>query len=161
MPALDAFLQLLKTTVQLARTRLGLIALAAVLPFIASHLGGLQARGCGMPERLVLDLLHGFIVLSYLTAAVRIAQSRGQGIARFGFAWPKPHRLGVAALLRVAGTVVLVGLPLALALHPAVQAIEAAQATSTLRFPVTMLPEFVMTTWVGLVLAGETSARQS
>jgi len=52
-------------------------------------------------------------------------------------------------------------LPLALLLHPAVQAIEAAQATSTLRFPVTMLPEFVMTTLVGLVLAGETSARQS
>ena len=127
MPALDAFLQLLKTTVQLARTRLGLIALAAVLPFIASHLVVLQARRIGMPERLILDLLHGVIVLAYLTACVRLAQSRGAGAARFGIAWPKPHRLGLAALLRVAGAVVLVGLPLALALHPVVQAIEAAQ----------------------------------
>ncbi len=153
--AAPALIQLLKTTGHLARTRLGPIALAAVLPFIASHLVVLQARRIGMPERLALDLLHGVIVLGYLTATVRIAQSRAQGLARFGFAWPKTRTPGLAAIVRMAGVVVLVGLPLALILHPAVQALEAAQAGHGLYLPVTMLPEFIMTTLVGLVLAAE------
>lgn len=155
-PATRSFTHLLKTTGYLARTRLRSVALAAVLPFIASHLVVLQARQIGMPERLVLDLLHGFIVLSYLTAAVRIAQSRAVGAVRFGVAWPKTRWPGLGSIVRMAGVVVLIGLPLALLLHPLVQAIELAQNAGAVYFPVTMLPEFVMTTLVGLVLAAET-----
>lgn len=152
------FLPLLKTTGQLARTRLGAVALAAVVPFVASHVVVMTARQIGMPERLVLDLLHGFIVLSYLTAAVRIGQSRAQGrAARFGFALPRRIALpGFAALARMAGVVVLIGLPAALLLHPLVEAAEAWQAQAGLYLPVTMIPEFVMTTVVALVLAAGT-----
>lgn len=144
---------LLKTTLILARTRIGWIFLAAILPFIASHVVVMQARHIGMPERLALDLLHGFIVLSYLTAVIRTAQSRASPMARAGFAWPKVRWPGFARLLRAAIIVILIGLPLALALHPLVQALEAAQAAQGFYFPVTMLPEFIMTTLVGLVLA--------
>lgn len=156
MAAAQSFFHLLKTTGRLTVKRLGPVALAAVLPFIASHLVVMQARRIGMPERLVLDLLHGVIVLAYLTAAVRIAQSRAQGLARFGFAWPRTRWPGFAALARMTGVVVLVGLPFALILHPLVEALESAQAGSGLYLPVTMLPEFVMTTLVGLVLAAQT-----
>lgn len=152
---------LLKTTFSLARTRIGWIALAAILPFIASHLVVMQARTIGMPERLGLDLLHGFIVLSYLTAVIRTAQSRASGMARAGFAWPKVRWPGFASLLRAAIIVSVIGLPLALALHPIVQALEAAQAAQDFYFPVTMLPEFIMTTLVGLVLAAELNSTQS
>ena len=148
---------LLQSTFLLARTRIGWIALAAILPFIASHWVVMQARHIGMPERLVLDLLHGFIVLSYLTAVVRIAQSRASPVARAGFAWPKVRWPGIANLLRAAIIVILIGLPLALALHPIVQALEAAQGFT---FPVTMLPEFIMTTLVGLVLAAAEPSRR-
>jgi len=152
---------LLQTTFSLARTRIGWIALAAILPFIASHLVVMQARHIGMPERLGLDLLHGFIVLSYLTAVVRTAQSRTSGMARVGLAWPKVRWPGFGSLLRVAIMVCVIGLPLALALHPLVQALESAQAGQEFYFPVTMLPEFIMTTVVGLVLAAELNSTQS
>lgn len=146
---------LLQSTFALAQTRIGWILLAAIVPFITSHLVVMQARHIGMPERIILDLLHGFIVLSYLTAVIRTAESRASGIARAGFAWPKVRWPGFTNLLRAAIIVILIGLPLALALHPAVQALEAAQAGQGFYFPVTMLPEFIMTTLVGLVLAAQ------
>lgn len=152
---------LLKTTFTMARTRIGWIFLAAILPFIASHLVVMQARSIGMPERLGLDLLHGFIVLSYLTAVVRIAQRRASPIAHAGLAWPKIRWPGFASLLRAAILVCFIGLPLALVLHPIVQGLESAQATQGFYFPVTMLPEFIMTTLVGLVLAAELNSTQS
>ena len=146
---------LLQSTFIVARTRIGWIFLAAIVPFVASHLVVMQARHIGMPQRLMLDLLHGFIVLSYLTAVIRIAQSRATGMTRAGFAWPKVRWPGVAPLLRATIIVSLIGLPLALALHPIVHTLEAAQAGQGFYFPVTMLPEFIMTTLVGLVLAAQ------
>lgn len=156
---MNAFVSLLKTLLHLARTRLGPVALAALLPFILSHLVVLQARRIGMPERLVLDVLHGAVVLSYLTACVRVAQGPGTGLARFGLAMPKPTWPGFGVMARVTGAVVLIGLPTALLLHPLVQAMEAAQnnlGAGALYLPVTMLPEFIMTTLVGLALAAGT-----
>lgn len=158
---LSAFVSLLRTLLHLATTRLGPIALAALLPFIVSHLMVLQARRIGMPERLALDLLHGLVVLSYLTACVRVAQGPGTGLARFGIAMPKPSWPGLDVMARVTGAVVLVGLPLAVLLHPLVQAMEAAQGAGALYLPVTMLPEFVMTTLVGLALAAGTARAPS
>lgn len=156
---LRAFLSLLRTVLHLARTRLGSVALAALVPFIASHLVVLQARRIGMPERLVLDLVHGLIVLSYLTACVRVAQGRARGLDRFGIAGPKPSWPGLAVMVQITAAVVVIGLPVAVLLHPLVQSMEAAQAglsAGALYLPVTMLPEFVMTTLVGLALAAGT-----
>jgi len=145
-------------TVRLAWAHKSRIALAALLPFIASHLVVLQARAVGMPERLVLDLLHGVIVLGYLAALVRVAQGEGEvaGLARFGFVWPRGIKfptLGVLAVM--AAVVVIIGLPLALLLHPLVQGLEGWQQDQGFYLPVTMLPEFVMTTLVGLVIAAQ------
>ena len=159
--ARQSFMHLLQSIGHLARTRLGVVALAAIVPFVASHLVVLQARRIGMPERLILDFLHGVIVLSYLTAVVRIAQNRGVGravgAAWFGLAWPKTRWPGLAVVARMTAATVLIGLPLALLLHPLVQAIELAQDAGAIYFPVTMLPEYVMTTLVGLVLAAGTT----
>ena len=149
---------LFKTTLHLTARRIGPIALAAVLPFIASHGVVMAARRVGMPERLVLDLLHGFIVLAYLTATVRLAQSRGSGWARFGFARPRRVRWpGLGRVAAMAAVVLVIGLPVALLLHRLVQTLETVQANAGLYLPVTMLPEFVMTTLVGLVIAAGTA----
>ena len=148
---------LLQMTVRLIRTRIGPVALCAVLPFVASHLVVMQARSIGMPERLVLDLLHDFIVLGYLTALVRVAGGEALSLARIGFAWPRGIKLpGLGVLVTMAAAVVIVGLPLALLLHPMVQALEGWQMDFGIYLPVTMLPEFVMTTLVGLVIAAQT-----
>lgn len=139
------------------------MARAGVLPFAASHAVVMVARTIGTPERLALDLLHGFIVLGYLTAIVRIAggqgqgQGHGQGLARFGYAWPRRIRLpAFADMLSIAAVVVMIGLPVALLLHAIVQAAEAWQARADMAvyIPVTMVPEFVMTTLIGLAIAG-------
>lgn len=148
---------LLQSTAQIFRTRIGPIALSAVLPFVASHLVVMQARSIGMPERLALDLLHGFIVLGYLAALVKVAGGRASGLAKFGFAWPRNIKLpGLRVLATMAAAVIVVGLPLALLLHPMVQALEGWQMDFGIYLPVTMLPEFVMTTLVGLVIAAQT-----
>jgi len=159
--AVRALFQLLKSTAHLARTRLGAMALAVLIPFVASHLVVLQARQMGMPERLALDLLHGVLVLSYLTAAVRAAQGRAVGAARFGFAWPRGIRLpAVQALATMGAVVLLIGLPAAWALHPLTHVIEdwaVQSATAWAAVPTVMAPEFVMTTLVALVIAAETA----
>ncbi|MCR4379047.1 MAG: hypothetical protein NUV50_13250 [Rhodospirillales bacterium] len=153
-------LHLLQSTVYLARKRLSALGLAAVLPFVASHVVVLQARQIGMPERLALDALHGVLVLSYLTAAVRVAQGEAVGAARFGFAWPCGIRLpGVQALMTMGAVVLLIGLPAAWALHPLTHVIEdwAVQSASAwAAVPTVMVPEFVMTTLLALVLAAQT-----
>jgi len=62
-------------------------------------------------------------------------------------------------LVRVTAAVIVIGLPVAALLHPLVQAMETAQAelgAGAFYLPVTMLPEFVMTTLVGLALAAGT-----
>jgi len=146
-------LVLFRATGDLARRRLGWVALAALAPFAISHLVVLQARRIGLPERLALDLVHGLFVLSYLTACVRVAQGRAYALARFGFALPKPSWPGFGVMARVVVVVVVVGLPVALLLHPFVQMLERMQTGAGLYIPVTMLPEFVMTTLVGLALA--------
>ena len=157
MAAVRAFFHLLNMTAHLARTRLGALALAALLPFVASHVVVLQARQIGMPERLLLDALHGVLVLSYLTAAVRVAKGEALGLARFGFAWPRGIRLpGVQALVTMGAVVVLIGLPAAWALHPLTHVIEdwAVQSVSAwAAVPTVMVPEFVMTTLLALVMA--------
>lgn len=158
------FVQVLTTTSRLAWTRGPALAFAALIPFVVSHGVVLQARQIGMPERLLLDALHGVLVLSYLTAAVRVAKGgalgEALGLARCGFAWPRGIRLpGVQALVTMGAVVVLIGLPAALLLHPLTHVIEnwAVQSASAwAAVPTVMVPEFVMTTLLALVIAAQT-----
>lgn len=154
------FVDLLSATWILARTRGGAVALAALAPFLLSHVVVMQARRVGLPERLVLDAVHGVIVLGYLGALLRVARQEAAGLACFGFALPRLSWPGFAPLLAMAAVIAAIGLPAALALHPVVEAIEAAQGPQGLGgayFPATMLPEFVMTTLIGLVIAAQRS----
>jgi len=131
----------------------GAILVAALLPFVISHLVVLQARHIGMPSRLGLDFVHGLFVLSYLTVIVRL---NFQGVARFGFAVPRPRWPGFEALVLATISVILIGLPAALILHPITQALEALasdQGGLWAFVPTIMVPEFIMTTLIGLALA--------
>jgi len=96
-----------------------------------------------------------------LTAAVRAAQGQAVGAARFGVAMPvKLIWPGIHALVRMAVAVTLIGLPAALLLHPLTHIIEdrAVQFFSAwAAVPTVMVPEFVMTTLVALVIAAETA----
>ncbi|PCI39024.1 MAG: hypothetical protein COB46_09945 [Rhodospirillaceae bacterium] len=129
------------------------LLLAVLLPFICSHLVVLLARQIGMPYRLGLDFIHGVFVLAYLAAVVRLKFS---GMAKFGFAMPRLACPGLKPLFLAAVSVVLIGLPVALALHPLTQALEALadERGGLWAFvPTIMVPEFTMTTLVGLALA--------
>ena len=131
----------------------GAVLLAALLPFVISHMVVLQARHIGMPSRLGLDFIHGLFVLSYLTAVVRM---NFQGAARFGFAVPRPRWPGFEAMALATLSVVLIGLPAALILHPITQGLEALaseQGGLWAYIPTVMVPEFIMTTLIGLALA--------
>lgn len=129
------------------------LLLAVLLPFICSHLVVLLARQIGMPYRLGLDAVHGVFVLGYLAAVVRL---EFYGLAKIGFAMPRFAWPGLKPLFLAAVSVVLIGLPVALALHPITQALEAiAEERGGLWafVPTIMVPEFTMTTLVGLALA--------
>lgn len=129
------------------------LLLAVILPFICSHLVVLLARQIGMPYRLGLDFIHGLFVLGYLAAIVRLEFF---GLAKFGFAMPKFFWPGFQPLVLASISVVLIGLPVALALHPITQGLEAlAEERGGLWafVPTIMVPEFIMTTLVGLALA--------
>jgi len=143
----------LQTMWHLVRKQFGAVLIAALLPFVLSHLVVLQARHIGMPSRLVLDFTHGLFVLSYLTVVVRL---NFQGAARFGFAVPRPRWPGFEGLVLATISVILIGLPAALILHPITQGLEAiAQDQGGLwtYVPTVMVPEFIMTTLIGLALA--------
>ena len=131
------------------------LLVAAVLPFLASHVVVMTARSVGMPERLALDLLHGVLVLAYLGAVLKIVDGEAKGLVRFGFAVPRLVWPGGVVVLKVWVVIVAFGLPAALILHPIVEGIEAAQAgrEGFLYFPAAMLPEFIMTTLIGVVWA--------
>lgn len=106
-----------------------------------------------MPYRLGLDFVHGIFVLGYLAAIVRLEFF---GLAKFGFAVPKLRWPGFKSLFLAAVSVGLIGLPVALILHPITQGLEAfADERGGLWafVPTIMVPEFTMTTLVGLALA--------
>jgi len=138
---------------RLLRTHFSALLLAAVLPFVCSHLVVLLARQIGMPYRLGLDFVHGLFVLSYLTVVVQL---RFDGLAKFGFAVARPRWPGFQPLILAVCAVVLIGLPAALVLHPAVQALESLadqNGGAWALVPTVMFPEFIMTTLIGLALA--------
>lgn len=147
------FLLILNDIWQLFQNRFGALLLAAFLPFVLSHLVVLQAREIGMPFRLGLDLIHGLLVLSYLSAVVRLDFA---GLSRFGFGVPKLRWPGVKPLAMAGASVVVIGFPVAWLLHPLTQLLETitAEEGGLWHFlPTVMLPEFIMTTLVGLALA--------
>ncbi|MBL4748557.1 MAG: hypothetical protein JKY17_07330 [Magnetovibrio sp.] len=151
----------MQTMWRLLRINGGAMLLAALIPFICSHLVVMQARHIGMPIRLGLDLVHGLFVLSYLTAVVGMAF---QGWAKFGLAVPKPRWPGIRPLVLATFAVGLIGLPVAFALHPVTQGLEAIAAGRGgwwAFIPTAMLPEFIMTTLVGLALAAGTRTRET
>jgi hypothetical protein len=131
----------------------GALMLAALMPFVFSHLVVLQARHMGMPYRLGLDIAHGLFVLSYLTVVMRMHFS---GAAKFGFAVPRPRWPGFEAVVLAGVSVLLIGFPAALILHPITQTLEALaddQGGLWSYVPTVMMPEFIMTTLIGLALA--------
>ncbi|MDH5771998.1 MAG: phosphoribosylanthranilate isomerase [Rhodospirillaceae bacterium] len=70
----------------------------ATLPFAISIAVVVMARDIGHPGRLVLDGIHGVIVISFLSAAVSVVRgAMPVGMARFGFAMP-----AIKALSRIA-----------------------------------------------------------
>jgi len=147
------FLIIFKAMWVLLRRNFGAIFLAVLLPFMLSHLVVLQAREMGMPYRLGLDIVHGAVVLSYLSVVVRLKFS---GPAQFGFGFATPRWPGLSVLLQSTFAVVVIGLPIALALHPLTQALEGlsmAHGGTWDLVPTVMLPEFTITTLVGLSLA--------
>ena len=130
--------------------------MAAIVPFAASHAVVMTARSVGMPERLALDVLHGVIVLAYLGAVLRIAGGSATGqegakLARLGFAVPKLPCVGLWKLLNAGLVLALIGVPAALAFHPLIDTLEQVRIFGY-AFPAAMLPEFVMTALIGVIL---------
>lgn len=149
---IKTFLQVLSATGRLAVSHAGALALAMIVPFAASHAVVMTARTVGMPERLALDVLHGVIVLAYLGAVLRLLDGSATGAARLGFAVPKPPCIGLWKLIHAGLVLAVLGVPAALGLHPVIDALEGVRVGGV-AFPAAMLPEFVMTTLIGLVLS--------
>lgn len=81
----------------LCRTWKNLIPLlvCSVLPFLISVGVVMLAREMGPPLRLVLDGIHGFVVIFYLSSVIMIAGGQAPtGAMKFGFAMPPLKPLG-------------------------------------------------------------------
>ena len=132
----------------------------ALLPFVLSVCAVIVARLVGPPERYAFDLLHGMFLLSYITSVSRIAQSRAAGTLvtgpnLLGFAIPKPRWPGLMPLLGMVAECLLLMVPTALVLFViaafiggALGDVELGQLSVALH----ILPEFVLNTWLGLVV---------
>jgi hypothetical protein len=154
------FSHLLKSVFRLANRHLAALVLAAFAPFLASHFLVLTARTMGWPDRLVLDALHGFFVLAYLGAVIRIGASDGTdaslGSARLGFAVPRIHGLSFEGMVSLVAFLVIICLPVWLLQYPVTHAIEAfavMRSPAWTAVPSVMVPEFFLTAFIGLAIA--------
>ena len=146
---MNVLLSQLQLVWHLLRLHYGGLMLAVIFPFICSHLVVLFAREIGMPYRLGLDFAHGVFVLGYLTTVVRL---EFLGLGQFGFSWPRLKWPGLEVLATALVSVILIGLPIALILHPLTQSLEQNDGVWAI-IPTVMVPEFIMTTLLGLALA--------
>jgi len=140
----------------------------ALLPFVLSVCAVIAARLVGPPGRYGFDVLHGVFLLSYITSVSRIAQSQalGQlvtGASVLGFAVPRPRWPGVIPVLNMVAECLLLMVPTAMVLFViaafvggALGDVELGQLSVVLH----ILPEFILNTWVGLVV-GAGMAKQA
>ena len=132
----------------------------ALLPFVLSVCVVILARLVGPPGRYGFDLLHGVFLLSYITSVSRIAQSRAAGTLvtgpnLLGFAVPKPRWPGLLPLLGMMAECLLLMVPTALVLFVVAAFIGGALGDvelGQLSVALHILPEFILNTWVGLVI---------
>jgi len=132
----------------------------ALLPFVLSVCVVIVARLVGPPGRYGFDALHGLLLLSYITSVSRLAQSHalGQlvtGPSFLGLAVPRPRWPGVMPLLGMIAECVLLMVPTAMVLFVAAAFIGGALGDidlGQLSVALHILPEFILNTWVGLVV---------
>ncbi len=132
---------------------------AALLPFLLSVGVVVLARMVGAPERYVLDGLHGVLVISYLTSVIRIAAGTYPGPGLLSLAVPKPSWPGLRPILGMLGEALLLVLPTALFLFvlliyfgPTLAAALTVLDSQVVFIAVQLVPEFILTTLLGLVL---------
>lgn len=132
----------------------------ALLPFVLSVCVVILARLVGPPERYAFDALHGLLLLSYITSVSRIAQSRAAGRLVTGpsllsLAVPRPRWPGLMPALNMVAECLLLMVPTALVLFVAAAFIGGALGDvelGQLSVALHILPEFILNTWVGLVI---------
>ena len=132
----------------------------ALLPFVLSVCVVIVARLVGPPERYAFDALHGLLLLSFITSVSRVAQSHALGHLVTGpsllsLAVPRPRWPGVMPALNMIAECLLLMVPTALVLFViaafiggALGDVELGQLDVVLH----ILPEFILNTWVGLVV---------
>jgi len=132
----------------------------ALLPFVLSVCVVILARLVGSPERYAFDALHGLLLLSYITSVSRLAQSRASGHLMTGpsllsLAVPRPRWPGLMPVLNMVAECLLLMVPTALVLFVAAAFIGGALGDidlGQLSVALHILPEFILNTWVGLVI---------
>jgi len=132
----------------------------ALLPFVLSVCVVILARLVGAPERYAFDALHGLLLLSFITSVSRVAQSHALGHLVTGpsllsLAVPSPRWPGLMPALNMVAECLLLMAPTALVLFVAAAFIGGALGDvelGQLSVALHILPEFILNTWVGLVV---------
>ena len=146
---------------RIGRNLLPLLKLA-IAPFLISIAVVVMARDIGPPARLVLDGIHGIVVVLFLSVAVSVATGRAPtGLARFGFALPaiksfqKITQWKTTLYLLIA--LIITMPPIAIVLGVLMRRIEMlllASGATWFDVPSHIIPEF----FLNIVLAGLVSA---
>jgi len=139
----------------------------ALLPFVLSVCVVILARLVGPPERYAFDALHGLLLLSFITSVSRVAQSHalGQlvtGPSFLGLVVPRPRWPGVMPLLGMIAECLLLMVPTALVLFVVAAFIGGALGDvelGQLDVVLHILPEFILNTWLGLVVGAGMAKR--
>ncbi|MCW8915108.1 MAG: hypothetical protein OQK24_04550 [Magnetovibrio sp.] len=132
-----------------------LIVRAAILPFAVSVAAVVVARWLGSAERYVFDVLHGLMVISYLTSLSRIVAGTFPGYNIMTFAVPRPSWPGMGIAKSIGGEALLVLLPtmfilylLAINFGPFITAV----GSTVLSVAAMLAVEYFLTTLLGLVV---------
>ncbi len=132
-----------------------LVLRAALLPFAASVAAVVMAGWLNAPERYLFDILHGLLVISYLTSLSRIVVGTFPGNNFMTFAVPSPTWPGLAIAKSIAGEALLVLLPtmfilymLAINFGPFITAVGSTVVSVT----VMLVVEYFLATLLGLVV---------
>ncbi|MDH5187476.1 MAG: phosphoribosylanthranilate isomerase [Rhodospirillaceae bacterium] len=140
----------------------------AILPFAISITVVILARDIGHPWRLVLDGVHGLIVIMFLSAGVGVVRGAMPiGMARFGFAVPKINLLRritewkttfsllIAAIFVMTPLTIVVGL-----LFRRIEMLLLAFNITWFGVPAHIIPEFLLNIMVaGLISAAYVRAK--
>jgi len=132
-----------------------LILRAAVLPFALAVAFVVLGRWIGPPSRLFLDILHGLMVISYLTSVARIVMGTYPGFGLVGLAVPQPSWPGGPIARSIAADALVLMVPTGFVLYifainfgPMVMMLE----STVLNVAGTLALEFILNTLLGLVI---------